>query len=187
VLEKTLQVDQFSSFEDVCYAVCTALDTCGVTAVLTGGSAATFYAPSVYQSLDLDFIIHVTATDSSRREGAMALRELGYSEKGALYYHATNQFTIDFPRGPLAVGRDLIESYETFRRGATILRVINPTDSVRDRLAAFYHWNDRSALIAAAGVANERDVDVETVRRWSGREGHASKFRAFQALLRSRQ
>jgi hypothetical protein len=46
-----------ASLEDVCFAVCTALQNAGTIAVLTGGSAATYYAPAAYQSRDADFII----------------------------------------------------------------------------------------------------------------------------------
>ena len=45
-----------STLADVAFAVCTALHTNGGVAVLTGGSAATYYAPDAYQSRDLDFL-----------------------------------------------------------------------------------------------------------------------------------
>lgn len=41
---------------EVAMAVCSALDRAGITAVLTGGSAATYYAPEAYQSSDIDFV-----------------------------------------------------------------------------------------------------------------------------------
>ena len=37
-----------SSLTDVAFAVCTALHEAGYTVILTGGSAATFYAPEAY-------------------------------------------------------------------------------------------------------------------------------------------
>lgn len=51
-----------SSLTDVAFAVCTALHRAGYTSVLTGGSAATFYAPTAYQSKDLDFVITLQRT-----------------------------------------------------------------------------------------------------------------------------
>jgi hypothetical protein len=50
-------ITETSSLEDVCFAACTALERAGTVAVLTGGSAATYYAPEAYQSGDADFII----------------------------------------------------------------------------------------------------------------------------------
>lgn len=58
-----------SSLVDVAFAVGTALERAGITAVLTGGSAATFYAPDAYQSSDLDFLITLPRT------GGMDLRD----------------------------------------------------------------------------------------------------------------
>jgi hypothetical protein len=85
-----------SSLEDVCFAVCTALQNAGSTAVLTGGSAATYYAPQAYQSQDADFII----TFGNEFAGAgTVMRDLGYTEIGGIYQHDTNPFTVEFPSG----------------------------------------------------------------------------------------
>jgi hypothetical protein len=45
-----------ASLIDGAFAVCTALDAAGFTAILCGGSAATFYAPGAYVSADNDFV-----------------------------------------------------------------------------------------------------------------------------------
>jgi hypothetical protein len=50
-------INEDSTLEDVCFEVCTALDGHSITAVLTGGSAATVYAPDVYTSYDADFVL----------------------------------------------------------------------------------------------------------------------------------
>lgn len=42
-------IDRDSSLRDVAFEVCTALDRVGVTAVLSGGGAATLYAPHAIQ------------------------------------------------------------------------------------------------------------------------------------------
>ena len=45
-----------TSLAELALIVCTALERVGQTAILTGGGAATFYAPEAYQSRDLDFV-----------------------------------------------------------------------------------------------------------------------------------
>ena len=92
-----------SSLEDVCFAVCTELAHVGTVAVLTGGSAATYYAPEAYQSQDADFVI-TFSSDAER--AAVTLRDLGYRELGGTYKHDRNIFTLEFPPGPLAIGND---------------------------------------------------------------------------------
>jgi hypothetical protein len=46
---------------DVAFAACTVLERAGETAVLCGGSAAAFYVPDLYSSLDIDFVVEVGA------------------------------------------------------------------------------------------------------------------------------
>jgi hypothetical protein len=163
-----------SDLADVCFEVCTALDRAGITAVLTGGSAATFYAPEAYQSRDADFIITRRADG-----GAKVLADLGYSGRGGTYEHAENPYTLEFPRGPLAVGDDLIKRWETIRRKGRILHVLSRTDCVRDRLMWFYTSNDRTALRAAIGVAGSGPVNQDLVREWSLREGYTKEWDYF--------
>jgi hypothetical protein len=168
-----------SSLADVCFEVCTALDRAGITAVLTGGSAATFYAPQAYQSRDADFILTMRADG-----GAKVLADLGYSEHGGTYKHAENIYTVEFPRGPLAVGDDLIGTWETVRRKRQLLHVLSRTDCVRDRLMWFYSSNDRSALQAAVGVAGSGSINRGLIRDWSIREGFEKECGYFFAQIR---
>lgn len=113
-----------TSLPDVAFAVCTALHRAGFTVVLTGGSAATFYAPAAYQSKDLDFVITLKGTG-----GEPALRSIGFERKGDFYVHEKSPFSIDFPPGPLGIGEDLITSWLTVRRDDEILHVLSSTDS----------------------------------------------------------
>jgi hypothetical protein len=54
---------------------------------------------------------------------------------------------------------------------------------VRDRLAAFYFFADRSALAAALGVIRSGPVDLQAVKRWSVSEGELARFKEFSELL----
>jgi hypothetical protein len=171
-----------TSLRDVAFIVCTALERSGVTAVLTGGSAATVYAPDAYQSADLDFVVEFRAEDA---DPVKALTGLGYHLKGDHYVHAENPLPLEFPKGPLAVGGDLIREWETFRDGDLLLHIIEPTDCCRDRLAGFLFWNDRGSLDQAVAVARaqEHSVEIETVRRWCESKGHVEKFAEFARAL----
>jgi hypothetical protein len=172
-------ITEESSLEDVCFAVCTALAHAGTVAVLTSGSAATYYAPQSYQSGDADFII--TFSSDTARAGTV-LRELGYREIGGTYHRDINIFTIEFLPGPLAIGGDLVDSYETVQRDSEVLYVLSRKDCVRDRLASFYFFDDRSAL-AAIAVAQSGPMSLASIRRWSEKEGEASRFAEFYDFL----
>lgn len=176
-----------SSLADVAFAVCTVLKENEITGVLTGGSAATFYAPSVYQSRDLDFVITI-ATARGRKQAGAAMIDLGYRLAGQTYIHASNPFTVEFPPGPLAIGDDLIVQWKTVKRRTEILHVLTPSDCVRDRLLWYYlQPNDRSSLQAAIGVAQRKDVDLRRIAKWSKREGFDVRFREFEAAVRAKR
>ena len=165
-----------STLEDVAFEVCTALHRLGFVAVLTGGSAATYHAPGAYQSDDLDFVITLQGAS-----GEAALQSLGFRRRGQFYVHERSRYSLDFPRGPLAIGDDLVTAWSTVLRGDETLHVLTATDSCRDRLASFLFWNDFSGLEQALAVFHARrgEVDLETIRDWCRRERQAQKFELF--------
>ena len=147
---------------------------------MTGGSAATFYAPRAYLSDDIDFVITLKGTG-----GENALKRLGYHRKGDYYLHTSSRFALEFPPGPLAIGDDQVDSWKTFRRKKQLLHVLSPTDACRDRLASFLFWNDFRGLQQALDVyqAQHRKVDLDVVRSWCSRERQPEKFRLFKERL----
>lgn len=173
-----------STLADVCFVVSKALEAHGIAAVLTGGSAAAVYAPHVYTSYDADFVLD---HDEPLIEVADALGSIGFNRDGKsrMFVHPDTKYTIDFPRGPLAVGGDYVHETSTLRNGDMTLRILSPTDCVRDRLAHFYHWDDYTALTAAVGVAaaNLDNVSMDLLRSWSTREENVSKFAEFERRL----
>jgi hypothetical protein len=128
-------IDPDTSLIEGAFAVCTALDAAGFTAVLCGGSAATFYAPDAYMSADNDFVLTV---ELSRREISAIIAPLGFREQGRIYVHDAVGWSVDFPRGPLAIGREVVTKWSTERRNDQVLHVITATDSVRDRF--MHYW-----------------------------------------------
>jgi hypothetical protein len=174
-----MSISLSSSLPDVAFIVCTALHDEGITAVLTGGSAATVYAPHAYQSLDLDFIIQFQRRESN---ASGALASLGYSLDGTHYIHNENPLILEFPMGPLAVGGDLIQKWVTMNNDGLILHIISPTDCCRDRLAGFLFWNDRGSLQQAiyVALAQTEKMHLKTIQRWCTDEGHLEKYIEFE-------
>lgn len=167
-------IEPNATLREVAFAVGTALDRAGISAVLCGGSAATFYAPNVYQSEDLDFVL-TFGTDGAVVKGALAA--LGFRFENGLFSRPDVHFTVEFPKGPLSIGAETVKDVATVREGDKVLHVVTPTDAVRDRLNKFAAWDDFTALRAAVGVALAQDVDLAEVRAFMHREGQGV-FRA---------
>lgn len=179
-----MTITERSSLREVALAVGRALADHGIRAVLTGGACASLHAAGRYLSDDLDFVLvgRVQAADLDR-----AMASLGFVRETNRYVHPRSDFWVEFPRGPLAVGADLdVEMVEIRGRGGLVL-ALSPTDSCRDRLAAYYHWNDRQSLAVAAAIAARHDVDLERIRRWSEGEGHAGRFQEFEVEIARRR
>ncbi len=167
----------------VALAVGHALAEHGIRAVLTGGACASLHAAGRYLSDDLDFVL----------EGRVALAELdramasiGFGREANRYLHPRSDFWVEFPRGPLAVGADLDVTTVEWKGRAGSALALSATDSCRDRLAAYFHWNDRQSLDVAVAIASRNDVDLERIRRWSAGEGHAARFEEFRRELSRR-
>jgi hypothetical protein len=179
-----VRIDADTSLPDVARAVCTALDRVGVTAVLTGGSAATYYAPAAYQSVDIDFVAVVFETEDPE-DVEREFASLGYRLERDHYRHESSPFPLEFPAGPLAVGGDLVREWSTERTADGVLHVLRPTDCCKDRLAAFFHWNDRSGLAQALAVytATGKHVHLEEIEAWAEREGAVHQYAEFVRRL----
>lgn len=175
---------------EVAFAACTVLARAGETAVLCGGSAAAYYVPDVYQSLDVDFVVEVGAAPHIVDR---ALATLGYGRVAEGHYrHPALPYALAFPIGPLAIGRELVTEWRTDRRGELLLHVYTATDVVRDRFLHYWAWGDRTALDAAVAVvrAHPGEVDLDAFRAWTRRQLAAdasydpSRIGRFLALLR---
>jgi len=94
--------------------------------------------------------------------------------------------SVDFHSPPLSVGQEPVREILDMRRGKATLRLLSPTDCFKDRLAAFYHWNDRQSLDQAILVCRDAEVDLAEVERWSIAEGMKSRFRFFKKSRRKR-
>jgi hypothetical protein len=176
-----VRLGRSSSLAEAAAAVGDALRRHGIRAVLTGGACASLYSKGAYHSVDVDFIV-VRPTTQALLDAAMGT--VGFARRGDRYLHPACRFYVEFPRGPLAVGDDYrIDPIERRTRQGRFL-ALSATDSCRDRLAAFYHWNDRQSLDVAVWIALRNRVNLAAVRRWSAAEGFASHFAEFAAELR---
>jgi hypothetical protein len=172
------------SAEELAGLVCQSLHDAGVTVTLTGGACVAIWSRGKYVSHDLDF---VEEGPVPRRKIQGVLNSLGFHAKGRHFVHPDTAFFVEFPTGPLMVGDERVREVRERKTSAGRLRLLSPTDCVKDRLAAFYHWGDRQSLEQALLVAKARKIDLDDVGHWSRLEGNPAKFRVFSERLRSRK
>lgn len=157
--------------------ICGQLQQRGIRVVLTGGSCVTIYSDNRYASYDLDFI---ESGNVPRRKIRLALEELGFSEENRYFRHPDTLYFVEFPSGPLAIGQQPVTETAELTYSTGLLRLLTPTDCVMDRLAAYFHWNDRQCRQQAIWIARLHPIDWEKIAQWSLQEGEATKFEQFR-------
>ena len=157
--------------------VCAHLKAHDIEVVLTGGACVMLYGDGNYVSYDLDFVERISA---GRRRLKAVLAELGFTERDRYFSHPETEFFLEFPAGPLAVGEEPPGEIRVLTFATGELLALSPTDCVKDRLAAFFHWNNRQCLEQALQVVQAADVDLAEIERWAIKEEQEGKFCEFK-------
>lgn len=161
--------------------VCEACRKHGIEVVLSGGACVSIYTRNRHESYDLDFVL---SAEADRKKAGPVLEGLGFCKDGRHFRHPETPYIVEFLSPPLSVGEEPVREVREVRAGRRTLRLLSPTDCVKDRLSAFYHWNDRPSLDQAILVCRDCDVDLKEVRRWSLREGMKEKHAIFRSELK---
>jgi hypothetical protein len=152
-----------------------------IDSILVGGACVSIYSQNRYQSYDLDY---VTYEDMKKVE--KALNELDFQKKVRYFKNKDCEYYIEFVSPPVAIGNEPIKSYEYLQTPFGTIKMLTATDSIKDRLAAFYHWNDKQSLDQALIIykATSQKIDMNEIKRWSKNEGHMKNFKIFLESLK---
>ena len=165
--------------KDLAILVSSELEKNGINAVLVGGACVSIYTYNKYLSNDLDYV-----TPEPLDTIKPVLGNLGFYQKSSRHFENDEcPFFIEFPPSPVSIGNEVpITKFNKIKS----LRLFTPTDCVKDRLAAFYHWNDLQSLDQALMVAKAQKVNLKEIEKWSKREGAIEKFKRFLNLLKTK-
>ena len=155
-----------------------------IKTVLVGGACVSIYSKNEYLSYDLDF-----ATYTTIREIKPILEELGFKQKSTRHFVRKDcPYYIEFVTSPVSIGNDeAITKFKKLKTKNGTVVLLSATDCVKDRLAAYYHWNDPQSLDQAVMVAKKQKVDLQNIKKWSIKEQAKEKFDRFKKLLDSRK
>ena len=155
--------------------VCEALGRAGILVVLSGGAVVSIYSDNEYESFDLDFVQRGVA-----RKVDAVMAELGFHKQDRHWTHTESPFWIEFLPGPAQVGDLVVGNFAKLQTSVGTLHLLTPTESVMDRLAAYYHWDDPQCLDQAVAIARRQSIDLERIETWSRNERSLEKFRHFR-------
>jgi hypothetical protein len=156
----------------------------GIETVLTGGACVSIYSDNKYMSYDLDLIL---IDIDKQKETKELLKKVGFYEEGRYFIHKDTEYFLDFLPPPPSVGSEPVKEIVELKKGNRKLNLLSPTDCVKDRLAAYYYWDDRQSLYQAISVCVDNKVDLSEVERWSHKEGMDDKHKKFMTHLLERK
>lgn len=182
-------ITERSTVEEVAAIVSNALEDAGITATLSGGSAVTIYSNNEYLSRDLGFVTSAMVADLKP-----VLDRLGFEHTGiprlSQFSHPRVEWYVEFPPSPLTFGHLHVnpEDCAVIELPVGKLRIITPTQSVMDRLAAAYAWKDAQSRDQAIMVAAKQNIDWEALRDWFTNEGESDEeLRRFRNAVEARK
>jgi hypothetical protein len=168
------------SIKELAAIISDKLNENGIDAILVGGACVSIYTKNKYLSSDLDFV-----SAASIREISSVLLELGFERKSSRHFEKNNcPFFIEFVSPPAALGSEPVMETNVLKTRLGDIILLTPTDSVKDRLAAYYHWNDPQALEQALLIARSQKIRLEEIKRWSEKEGHKKKYNVFLNIMK---
>lgn len=164
--------------------VVTTLATARIDVVLVGGSCVCLYTSERFASFDLDFI---DISYARKKTIAAALDKIGFVPRGASRYFERDgcQWTIEFPSAPLAIGHEQIneDRVAELETATGTVRLLSPTDCVKDRLLWWYLENDHQCWEQALDVARNHAIQWTDLKAWHKGEGYLDKFDSFRKAV----
>lgn len=159
------------------------LEDAGIPSVLVGGAVVSIYTEGIYKSGDLDLI----PDDFQRVRIAGVLEKIGFLPGKSRYFQhpLCEHLVVEFPQGPISLGDEYRVTPDELVVEGKVLRLLSPTDCVKDRLAAYIHWGSRDCLDQAVLVCQKQKqrVDLKDVAAWCLREGGATAFEKLVARI----
>lgn len=170
-----MRIAKSMSRKEFAAAVVQQLENHNISCVLVGGACVSIYTDEKHTSRDLDFI-----SPYSHEAIAKALAEIGFKKDGRYFHHPNSEMYVEFPIGPIAIGEQSpVKPEGKLKVGKTTVIMFSPTQCVMDRLAAWFHWNDRRSLIHALWVCERHPVSLDKIKKWANQEGQSEKLDQF--------
>ena len=144
-----------------------------IRVVLVGGLAVEIYTENLYLTKDIDMVNSSYDPPSKIRS---AMSAIGFHKQGRVYVNETTDICIDFPSAPLAVGDQLIHETTTINTEHGELPILFAMDVVKDRLAAYFHWRDRPALVQALAIMNIHQIRPAQLEAFCSNERETEQF-----------
>lgn len=167
-MSKNIILDEIKTLEETAAYICTKLKEKRIDVVLSGGSCMEIYTKSNFSSLDIDFIPNPSVTSKQIEE---TMLELGFEKVPPRYYkYYNNPNYIEFPTGPVSLGNQLTKEFNELKTQVGTLKLLTPTDCIKDRLCALVYHGGEECFNQAIAVAHLNLFDKDNLINWAKNE-----------------
>lgn len=147
-----------STLEEFWEYVATHLESNGIGVTLVGGAVATIYSKGKYESGDLDLVFGSLFQDRSEFE--KVLNKIGIRKIDQRNFkHPDSPYSLEAKLPPIDIGHMAPEGekpeIQERDKNNVVIKLLSPTDCIKDRLYKADEWNDDEAFDAAIAVAKE--------------------------------
>ena len=155
-----------------------------IDTILVGGAVVSIYSEGAYESGDLDFVL----TDMFVKNLPEIMKKIGFIKKsGRHYVHPEcKHLFVEFPSSFLEIGEDCKIKPDEVKVEGTKIKILSPTDCVKDRLAGYIYFKSRDNFDQAILVAKKHPVNLAKIKKWCEGEGHLEVFKEFTESLKAK-
>ncbi len=162
------------------------LGTKGVSTILVGGAVVSIYTEGAYTSGDLDIVIE--SFQITHKEIEKLLLEINFIKTGTrnFFKHPEcDHILIEFMSPPVSIGEEYQIKPDKFEIDRISIKLLSPTDCIKDRLGSYLYFNARECLDQALLVAKAQPYKIKEVELWCKNEGGKGPdvFKEFKNLL----
>ena len=151
----------------------------GIEVVLVGGLAVSCYTDNKFLTKDIGM---VDITYSKPKTLNQAMAKLGFRKEHRHFVSDNTDIVVEFPSAPLAVGDEHIQEYDVLTTATGSLPILKAEDLIKDRLSAYFHWQDRQSLAQALGIMLIHGVNPISVHELVLREASSGEFEKLASL-----
>lgn len=153
--------------EEIASYVCSELEKKDIKVVLSGGSCMELYTNAMYSSYDIDFVMQYSYRVSQIEK---TMLEIGFKIEGKYYILDKSKYFIEILTPPVAVGDEFVQNFASRTTKVGTLKLLTPTDCVKDRLCGCFLHNDKHCFEHALAVASKNEIDIDNLKKWAKNE-----------------
>ena len=117
------------------------------------------------------------------------MTEAGFQRTKSRYFKhpQCSHLLIEFPPGPVELGEQYPVIPDEVEFAGYKLKLLSPTDSIKDRLAGYIHWGTRDLFDQALLVYRNQKcrIHLQEIEKWCHGEGGSAQFTEFQTAVKT--